>query len=241
MVEERVAELVRSQGSEEGKEDVPKALLLTTLRLVANTYAHPLSSSSSSDRSGTMTTTMPSSARMTLLVAGLLHDDVGVRTAGASLAFDVAVRRGGPFASFSLSSSTSASKPLTVGASSNQASTYNYNWTEAERRLHGTDELSTSEREREVELVVALLEALGRERAGDDEGVGESRFASPLCRAVLLVNVRLIGAVCIDCSPSTSRIACFSPLPLAVPPPFGIRVRAWLDAPGAGRERCLAG
>jgi hypothetical protein len=112
--------------------EAPKPLLLTTLRLEANTFARPTFRSSAS--------------AVSILVAGLLHTDVSVRTAAASLAFNVSMRRAAPFVSSRL------------GAP--------YNWAEVERRAK-----IDAENEQDAELVCGLLEAIERENA---EEVGAS-------------------------------------------------------------------
>ena len=125
LIEEKVATIIASAAS---PADVPRPVFLTALRLSANTFLHPSSASSS--------------ATTSILVAGLLHPDGTVRTAAASLAFNISARRSAPF-SKGVSSST-------------------YNWLEADRRLKGD-----GESERDVELVCALLEAIEREESED--------------------------------------------------------------------------
>ena len=73
-----------------------------------------------------------------ILVSGLLHPDVSVRTGAASLAFNVAARSHAPF------------RTSKAGAQS-------YNWAEVDRRERN------DERGQDMELVVALLEATERE------------------------------------------------------------------------------
>ncbi|KAF8318355.1 PPPDE putative peptidase domain-containing protein [Cantharellus anzutake] len=63
--------------------DVPKPVLLTILRLAANTFAFPNAATASREKS----------IAIPVLVAGLLHSDSSVRSSAASVAFNIAAAR----------------------------------------------------------------------------------------------------------------------------------------------------
>lgn len=136
-IENHVASLIAGAAS---PTEVPRPVLLTTLRLCANTFAHSAVGAAAAKTEAQSQTTA-------ILVAGLLHSDASVRTAAASLAFNVAARRHAPLRS----------------PSSKQSTTLSYNWAEVDRRERA------GEGERDIELICALLEATERE---DNEEVG---------------------------------------------------------------------
>lgn len=111
--------------------DVPRPLLLTSLRLSANAFAYPPPPSSSN----------VAQQSRSVLVASLLHSDASVRTAAASLAFNIASARHAPLRS-------------------------DY-WEEVEKRERSGME---GEEESDVELVCALLEAVERETESEEVG-----------------------------------------------------------------------
>ncbi|KAF9516513.1 hypothetical protein BS47DRAFT_1340874 [Hydnum rufescens UP504] len=136
-IQSRVTDLVNNNSTSATgtATEVPRPLLLTTLRLSTNTFAHQAPASSSPQSYRLQPPTIP------LVVSGLLHSDAGVRTAAASLAFNVAAIR---------------HAPLRRGKDAY--------WEEVDRRekaavVSGGD----GEGEGDVELVCALLEALERE------------------------------------------------------------------------------
>jgi len=130
-IQSRVTDLVNNNSTSATgtATEVSRPLLLTTLRLSTNAFAHPAPALSSSQSYRLQSPTIP------LVVAGLLHSDAGVRTAAASLAFNVAAIR---------------HAPLRRGKDA---------YWEKVAVVSGGD----SEGEGDVELVCALLEALERE------------------------------------------------------------------------------
>lgn len=121
----------------------PKPFLLTTLRMLANSFANVvlartvLSQQSSSSSPS-------SSARqmlMSLLVSSLLHEDASVRTAAASLTFNVAAHY---------------QKPRIEGQRSGKR---------GEEVLYGDEEGDW-----ELEIISAAVEALRTETANEDVG-----------------------------------------------------------------------
>ena len=132
---QKLAALLASASS---PSDVSRPLMVTTLRLCANSHAHP-----------TSTDSVIQPEMKEILVSGLLHPDASVRTGAASLAFNVASRRHTPF------------------RTADKAGTQTYNWGEVDRRGRN------DEGGQDVELIVALLEAVDRET---NEGVGSCPF-----------------------------------------------------------------
>jgi len=120
--------------------DVSRPLMVTTLRLCANSYAHPTSSDS-----------VIRPETKDVLVSGLLHPDASVRTGAASLAFNVATRRHAPF------------RTSKAGAQS-------YNWAEVDRRERNDERgqdmelvvalIEATERETNEEVVHRLIASL---------------------------------------------------------------------------------
>jgi hypothetical protein len=123
-IEQKLAALLASAPS---PSDIPRPLMVTTLRLCANSFVH-LTSPDSVIRPETKE----------ILVSGLLHPDASVRTGAASLAFNVATTRHAPFRT-------------------GKAGAQSYNWAEVDQRERN------DEGGQDVELIVALLEAIERE------------------------------------------------------------------------------
>lgn len=120
----------------------PRNLLLTTLRLASNCFAHTTLARHVLTPSPTaISPTPPRSLLTSILVPALLHDDVSTRTAAASLAFDVAA---------------CVQKPLMEQARNGTS-------TGANQTIDGQ-----SDGDWEVEMISALVEALGKENGSEE-------------------------------------------------------------------------
>ncbi|KAG8955891.1 hypothetical protein FRC04_006338 [Tulasnella sp. 424] len=120
----------------------PRNLLLTTLRLASNCFAHTILARHILTPSTTaISPTPPRSLLTSILVPTLLHEDVPTRTAAASLAFDVAAY---------------VQKPLMEQARNGNAISPNQT----------VD--SQSDGDWEVEMSSALIEALRKENASEE-------------------------------------------------------------------------
>ena len=121
---------------------LPKPVVLTTLRMLSNAFANATLSRCLLSRDEVGAGSSTRQALTTVLVATLLHHDAGVRTAAASLAFNV---------------STFVQKPRVEAVRSGRRG----------EDVPGDDE---SEGEWEVELVSAIIEALRNENTSEDVG-----------------------------------------------------------------------
>ncbi|KAG9019874.1 hypothetical protein FRB90_000004 [Tulasnella sp. 427] len=130
------------EAQESSPSGAPRNLLLTTLRLASNCFAHTaLVRHVLTPSATTISSTSPRALLTSVLVPALLHDDVSTRTAAASLAFNVAA---------------SVQKPLMEQARGGSPVSEH----------QSMDEQSDSEWE--VEMVSALVEALGKENGSEE-------------------------------------------------------------------------
>ncbi|TDL23184.1 DUF862-domain-containing protein [Rickenella mellea] len=121
---------------------VPRNFLLTTLRMLANGFSHVTLARTLIDGRSAATPNKTASTRQNLtsvLVATLLHTDAPVRTAAASVAFNVAAH---------------CQKPL-IDAQRNG-------------RRGVSVKIDDAEGDWEVEMVSAVVEAIGRETQSED-------------------------------------------------------------------------
>ncbi|KAL5482634.1 hypothetical protein ACEPAI_9228 [Sanghuangporus weigelae] len=119
---------------------LPKPVILTTLRLLSNTFANTTLARCLLSQNESGPGLSPRQALTTVLVSALLHEDAGVRTAAASLAFNV---------------SAYVQKPRVDAARSG-------------RRGEDVQDGDESEGEWEVELVSAIVEAVRNETTSED-------------------------------------------------------------------------
>ncbi|KAL5501594.1 hypothetical protein ACEPAH_8854 [Sanghuangporus vaninii] len=119
---------------------LPKPVILTTLRMLSNTFANMTLARCLSSQNGSRQGLSSRQALTTVLVSALLHEDAGVRTAAASLAFNV---------------STYVQKPRVDAVRSGRRG----------EDVQGGDE---SEGEWEVELISAIVEAVRNETTSED-------------------------------------------------------------------------
>ncbi|KAG8902083.1 hypothetical protein FRC00_002002 [Tulasnella sp. 408] len=128
--------------SNERHKGAPRNLLLTTLRLASNCFAHTTLARHVLTPSPTaISATPPRSLLTSILVPALLHDDVSTRTAAASLAFDVAAYVQKPLMEQARNGSTMGANQIIDGQSDGE-------W--------------------EVEMISALVEAVGKENASEE-------------------------------------------------------------------------
>lgn len=139
--------------------ELPKPYLLTLLRLLSNTFSNPLLGVQFLTTSTASSTGNARAPLTAILVPTLLHSDVGVRTAAASLVFNVAaVVQKGRVASLS-----------GTGGSANSTS-------------NGGSGVIEDE-DWEMEIISAVVEAIDRE--GGNEDVGElSQLGLMICECV---------------------------------------------------------
>ena len=170
-IEQKLAALLASAPS---PSNIHRPLMVTTLRLCANSFVHPTSASSA---------IRPEMKE--ILISGLLHSDASVRTGAASLAFNVATTRHTPF------------RTGREGAQS-------YNWAELDRRERN------GEGGQDVELIVAILEAIERET--NDE-VGSYIIETHYCRIRMSAHVAsLFDSSSFDCLAGNADLSLSSAL-----------------------------
>lgn len=124
--------------------ELPKPTLLTMLRLLSNTFAHePLARSIlNANATGSTGSRSPRELLTAFIVPALLHSDAGVRTAAASLAFNIAAL---------------CQKPRVEAQSAGRRG----------EEVVGED---LDEGDWEVEMVSAVVEALRMETVSEDVG-----------------------------------------------------------------------